>query len=96
MFFRCWPRLAPSSRNKAKRLRTVGVLRWLRATIGSIRAVDAKLAVFFFMGAINWMTQWFRPDGDMSGEGIASVFDYGEFPALLEHLMNNFEPANCK
>ena len=49
---------------------------------GSIRAVDARMTVFFFMGAINWMTQWFRPDGEMSGEGIAAVFS-----DLLEHSL---------
>ena len=41
---------------------------------GSIRAVDAKLAVFFFMGAVNWMTRWFRPDGSSSGADIAAAF----------------------
>ncbi len=41
---------------------------------GSIRAVDAKLAVFFFMGAVNWMTRWFRPDGSASGADIAAAF----------------------
>ncbi len=41
---------------------------------GSIRAVDAKLAVFFFMGAVNWMTRWFRPDGGTSGTDIAAAF----------------------
>ncbi len=49
---------------------------------GSIREADPRMTVFFFMGAINWMTQWFRPDGDMSGEGIASVFS-----DLLEHAL---------
>jgi len=30
---------------------------------GSIRAVDPKLAVFTFMGAINWLPRWYDPDG---------------------------------
>lgn len=42
---------------------------------GSIRAVDSKLAVFFFMGAVNWMTRWFRPDGALSGAEIAAGFE---------------------
>ncbi|HPU53591.1 MAG TPA: TetR/AcrR family transcriptional regulator, partial [Burkholderiaceae bacterium] len=41
---------------------------------GSIRDVDPKLAVFYFMGAVNWMTRWFRPDGDLSGVDIAAGF----------------------
>lgn len=49
---------------------------------GSIRPVDARMTVFFFMGAINWMTQWFRPDGILSGKEIARVFS-----DLLEHSL---------
>jgi len=41
---------------------------------GSIRAVDPKMTVFFFMGAVNWMTRWFRPDKGLSGEEIARNF----------------------
>lgn len=37
----------------------------------TIRAVDPKLTVFFYMGAINWMTRWFKPDGALRGEEIA-------------------------
>lgn len=43
---------------------------------GSIRAVDAKLAVLFLMGAVNWMaTRWFRPDGPLSATEIAAGFE---------------------
>jgi AcrR family transcriptional regulator len=43
---------------------------------GSIRAIDAKLAVFFAMGAVNWMgTRWYRPDGPLSVEQIAASFE---------------------
>lgn len=43
---------------------------------GSIRAVDPKLAVFFAMGAVNWMgTRWYRPDGPLSSEQIAASFE---------------------
>lgn len=38
---------------------------------GTVRSVDPKLTVFFYMGAINWMTRWFRPDGPLPGEEIA-------------------------
>lgn len=43
---------------------------------GSIRAVDPKLAVFFTMGAVNWMCiRWYRPDGPLSVEQIAASFE---------------------
>ena len=38
---------------------------------GTVRAVDPKLTVFFFMGSINWMTRWFTPQGSATGEEIA-------------------------
>lgn len=38
---------------------------------GSIRTMDMKLAVFTFMGAINWMPRWFTPDGRLSGADVA-------------------------
>jgi AcrR family transcriptional regulator len=41
---------------------------------GSIRSMDPKLTVFFFMGAINWMTRWFKTDGPLTGEQIAEHF----------------------
>ncbi|WP_170984270.1 TetR/AcrR family transcriptional regulator [Rhodoligotrophos defluvii] len=41
---------------------------------GSLRNVDPKLTVFFFMGAANWLTRWFTPDGEKSGAAIAAAF----------------------
>lgn len=49
---------------------------------GSIRDTNPRMTVFFFMGAINWLTQWFRPDGNMSGDEIARVFS-----DLLDHAL---------
>jgi TetR/AcrR family transcriptional regulator len=44
---------------------------------GSVRKVDPKLTVFFFMGSVNWMTRWFRPEGAYSGQEMADRFaDY--------------------
>ena len=37
----------------------------------SIRAVDPKLAVFTFMGAINWLPRWYVPSGRLPGEALA-------------------------
>lgn len=50
---------------------------------GSIRTVDPKLTVFFFMGAVNWMTRWFVPEGPSSGEEIARIF-----ADLLDHAIS--------
>lgn len=41
---------------------------------GSIAPCDPKLAVFFFMGAINNINRWFTEKGDTSGEAIAEAF----------------------
>jgi AcrR family transcriptional regulator len=43
---------------------------------GSVRPIDARLAVLVFMGAVNWMaTHWFRPDGPLSAAEIAAGFE---------------------
>ena len=41
---------------------------------GSIRPIDPKFAVFFFMGAVNWMTRWYDPSGTASSQQIAEQF----------------------
>ncbi len=41
---------------------------------GSIRAGDARLHVFFFMGALNWLNAWYDGEGRMSGAEIARHF----------------------
>lgn len=41
---------------------------------GQIAPCDPKLAVFFFMGAINNINRWFTEDGKLSGEQIAQAF----------------------
>ena len=41
---------------------------------GSIRGGDARLHVFFFMGALNWLNVWYDPTGRLKGEDIADHF----------------------
>lgn len=41
---------------------------------GSVREGDARLHVFFFMGALNWLNAWFESDGRLNGEDIADHF----------------------
>ena len=44
-------------------------------TEGSIRTdVDPKIAAFWILGAVNWLYQWFDPDGDLSVAEIADQF----------------------
>jgi len=37
---------------------------------GQIRAVDATVAAFAFLGAVNWIYKWFHPDGHISDERL--------------------------
>ena len=41
---------------------------------GSITACDAKIAAFSIAGAVNWICQWYEPEGALSAEEIASQF----------------------
>ena len=41
---------------------------------GSIREGDARLHVFFFMGALNWLNAWYDASGRLNGEDIATHF----------------------
>lgn len=38
---------------------------------GSLAPCDPKLAIFAVLGAINWITRWYRPGGEKSAEQIA-------------------------
>lgn len=73
--------LAPAQRAEVQRRRDA-FDHALRAFVeegvadGSVRELDPKLAVLFFMGAVNWMCAgWFRPDGPMSSGDIAAGFE---------------------
>lgn len=41
---------------------------------GSIRDLNPKLAVFFIMGALNWLNAWYNSNGDLSAEIISEHF----------------------
>lgn len=63
----------------------------LRATIQRgiaeqiIAPCNVKLAVFFFMGAINNINRWFSETGETGGEEIAQVF--------AEHVIQSLNPV---
>lgn len=41
---------------------------------GSFRRVDAKVATFAVLGAINWVSRWFRPEGALDAGTIGAQF----------------------
>jgi len=41
---------------------------------GSIIKADAKITVFFLMGALNWLNVWYEVGGRISGDEIAKQF----------------------
>jgi AcrR family transcriptional regulator len=41
---------------------------------GSITPCDAKIAAFSIAGALNWICQWYEPNGARSAEEIAAQF----------------------
>lgn len=42
---------------------------------GSVRrGLSPKVAEFFYMGAVNWATRWFNPEGELSGTLVAAQF----------------------
>lgn len=41
---------------------------------GSIAPCNVKLAVFWFMGAINSLSQWLHIDGNLRGDEVADIF----------------------
>ena len=58
------------------------VQRGIRA--GTFRSVDAKVAVFAILGAINWIARWYRPGGAMRAEELGARF--------ADQLMGGLEP----
>jgi AcrR family transcriptional regulator len=67
-----WQADVLSRRNKIER-RVVRLVKDGQAD-GSIREGDARLHVFFFMGALNWLNAWFDTEGRLKGEDIADHF----------------------
>lgn len=41
---------------------------------GIFQPVDTKLSVFMIMGAINWITKWYRADGRYNAEDIGPFY----------------------
>lgn len=41
---------------------------------GEFRAVDAKIAVFAILGAINWIARWYSPEGSLHAPELGGQF----------------------
>lgn len=41
---------------------------------GAFRAADAKIAAFAVLGAINWVSRWYRPEGALDAAAIGAQF----------------------
>lgn len=41
---------------------------------GQFRKVDPKLATFAILGAINWISKWYKPEGPQSAADIARMY----------------------
>lgn len=67
-----WKADVLTRRNKIER-RVVRIVKDGQAD-GSIRGGDARLHVFFFMGALNWLNAWFDTEGRLKGNDIADHF----------------------
>ena len=54
---------------------------------GAIAPCDPKLAVFFFMGAINNINRWFTDKGETQGDAIAEAF--------ADHVIHGLRPLKA-
>lgn len=44
------------------------------AELGEFRPVDPKIAAFTILGAINWISRWYRPEGEFRPHELAARF----------------------
>lgn len=75
--------LSPKSRREVRDLKRkidLAIRAYVEEGIadGSVIACNAKLASFALAGAVNWIGTWYRPEGALTADEIAS-----EFAALL-------------
>jgi AcrR family transcriptional regulator len=71
--------LSPKSRREVRALKRridVSIRGYVEEGItdGSVVQCNAKLASFALAGAVNWIGTWYRPEGDLSPDEIASEF----------------------
>ncbi|MEK7348506.1 MAG: TetR/AcrR family transcriptional regulator [Candidatus Eisenbacteria bacterium] len=52
---------------------------------GEFRRVDAKVAAFAMLGAINWIARWYRPEGTLQADSLGAQF--------ADHLLDGLGAA---
>lgn len=57
---------------------------------GEFRAVDVPIVASGLLGMLNWMHQWYRPDGRLSPQQIAAIF----VDLTLRGLLNPQSPVS--
>jgi AcrR family transcriptional regulator len=60
---------------------------------GRIRPGDPKVAAFAFLGMVNWIYKWYRPDGQLSADRIAREMRQLFFGGLRVRPASNREAA---
>ena len=55
---------------------------------GAFRDVDAKIAVFAILGAINWIARWYRPEGSLQAARLGEHF--------AEHLLEGIRRSGAR
>lgn len=76
VFFHEWKFLAPERRTLIAERRNRYEAHFRRAIAdgvasGTFAPVDPKFAALIVLGALNWVYQWFRPDGPLSAGEVA-------------------------
>lgn len=79
VFLRNWRTLSGDRVARVHQLRDDIEALWMRLITdgiadGSFRAVDPKFARLLVLSVLNWMNEWYRPDGELSAEQIADRF----------------------
>ena len=80
--------LTPAHRRKVQ-LRKRAYLDLLRDTLrqlkeeGKLKDVDATVAAFSLFGMLLWLSRWYKPDGRLTGEEVASEIEKIALGGLL-------------
>ena len=51
---------------------------------GEFAPSDPKMAALLVLSTVNWIPQWYNPDGPMSPQEVADIFS--------EHILRGLEP----
>ncbi|MBT9258377.1 MAG: TetR/AcrR family transcriptional regulator [Clostridiales bacterium] len=74
VFFHEWQHLHGEAREEILSLRHRYEELWRRLVKDAFPRADERLAVRWILGGLNWMYQWYRPEGALSPEDLARRF----------------------